>query len=412
MRPPEHGVRRRTLALLAAGLFLLLAVAVGAVFSTRGVDAGLPTNASSYLAAPTGASGTAEALQRMGVPVERWRRSYRLFPVVDNATPDPLLVVLGPGMPLTRNEARILVDRVRDGVPLLLAGPGTQLATACWGWRSEFRGEDSIRVRAPGMPLSPRAPYVHWVLVPAGEDTAGQGAEVRYAGVPAKSCRQGTLVADTLLATAGNRPVLVEVIPKRGARVLILSDPVLLSNRSLREHDLGPTLLRLLAGAGRGVRFDEYHHGFDAGGGLLGEVVAWSGRSPWGWAAWQLTAVGLLALLVAMRRTGPIRSVIVRTRRSPLEHVRALATALRAARGHDVAIDLLVAGLRRRLSRDGRAMRGSNPAWMAQLQDRVRTPRARAAVQRLGTLTRPGRSAEDVLAVANAVEDVWQELRP
>jgi hypothetical protein len=104
--------------------------------------------------------------------------------------------------------------------------------------------------------------------------------------------------------------------------------------------------------------------------------------------------------------------MIDRKRRSPLEHVRALATALRAARGHDVAVKLLVRGLRRRLSRDGRLTRDPVDRWVAQLQDRVRTPRARAAVARLGAFTRPGASAEDVLAAANAVEEVWQELRP
>ena len=113
-----------------------------------------------------------------------------------------------------------------------------------------------------------------------------------------------------------------------------------------------------------------------------------------------------------MVRFGPVRSVIRRTRRSPLEHVRALATALQAARGHDVAVELLVRGLRRRLSRDGRAGREPAADWLASLAERTRSPRARAAAVRLRELTRPRRSVDDVRAAANAVEDVWQELRP
>jgi hypothetical protein len=122
--------------------------------------------------------------------------------------------------------------------------------------------------------------------------------------------------------------------------------------------------------------------------------------------------VGLIALVVAAVRTGPIRSAIVRTRRSSIEHVRALATALQAARGHDVAVDLLIRGLRRRLSRDARPGREPVAAWIGTLASRVRTAPARAAATRLMTLTRPGRSVDDVLAAAHAVEDVWQDLRP
>ncbi len=405
-------MRGRTSVLLAAGAFVVLAVAVGGLFGNRNIDAALPAPPSTYLAAPTGASGLAEALQRMGVKVERWRRSVRLLPPPDSAGVGTLFAVLGPSTPLSRGEVKVLLDQVRTGMPLLLAGVTTGSLSTCWGWQSTFRGIDSIPVHAPGVALSPQAPAVRWVLAPAEAEERSESFEEKAAGVRSLPCREPVLRVDTLLLTAGNRPVLVRVTPKFGAAVLILSDPVLLGNRSLREHDLGPDLLRLIAASGRGVQFDEFHHGYDTGGGLLGAVIEWSGRSPWGWVAWQLAAVGVIALLVAMRRTGPIRTVVVRKRRSPLEHVRALATALRAARGHDVAVGLLVHGLRRRLSRDGRVPRGEGAEWLEQLKDRVRTPRARAAVVRLGTLTRPGRSADDVLAAANAVEVVWQELRP
>jgi hypothetical protein len=160
------------------------------------------------------------------------------------------------------------------------------------------------------------------------------------------------------------------------------------------------------------VYVDEYHQGFRQGGSLGAEVLAWSRRSPWGWVAWQLAAVGLLALLASAIRFGPAVPVIERKRRSPLEHVRALATALAAARGHDVAVRLMVRGLRRRLSQDVRPERQPIDDWLAALGDRVRTPRARAAARTLTQLIIPPQPADAVLRAAHAVEEVWQEQRP
>ncbi|MBW8772051.1 MAG: DUF4350 domain-containing protein [Gemmatimonadetes bacterium] len=403
----------RTRALLALALFLIVAVAVVGLNTRAGVDSNLPLPPSTYLAGPDGASGLAEALERMGVRVDRWRRNYRFFPTVDTASPAPLFVVLGPDG-LEPSEVQDLLDRARDRGPVLIGGAGAAPAMRCYGWSTIARGEDSIAVRVPGAAVTPRAGWVHWVLVPARHDTVALDQEQQYAGVARAPCAAKVLGTDTLMETAGRRPVLLRIwmAKGKGYPVFLLSDPELVSNAVLRRSDTGPGLLRLFASTGAGVRFDEYHHGFDEGGDLLGAVLAWSGRSAFGWGAWQLIVVGLLALVAAMPRTGPIRQVIRRTRRSPLEHVRALATALRSARGHDVAVELLVRGLRRRLSRTGRPGREPVAAWLAHLQDRVRTPRARAAVARLGALTRPGRSAVDVLAAANAVEDVWQELRP
>jgi hypothetical protein len=120
----------------------------------------------------------------------------------------------------------------------------------------------------------------------------------------------------------------------------------------------------------------------------------------------------LLALVAGAFRFGPVRLVLPRRRRSPLEHVRALATALAAARGHDVAIASIVEGLRRRLQPSGHRSPGGTRQWLEHLGEQVQSPRARAAVGALQEFTRPGQSPAGVLGAANAVEDVWEELRP
>src|SRR4029077_15385061 len=97
------------------------------------------------------------------------------------------------------------------------------------------------------------------------------------------------------------------------------------------------------------VTWDEYHQGFGRSGSLEGAVLDWLGRTPAGRGVGELGAVGLVALAARAVRFGPARSVIDRRRRSPLEHVEALAVSLQGAGGVDTAVGLIVAGLRRRL---------------------------------------------------------------
>jgi hypothetical protein len=148
-------------------------------------------------------------------------------------------------------------------------------------------------------------------------------------------------------------------------------------------------------------------------------------RSPLGWGIWQAGIASFLGLLAAALRFGPPRALLARRRRASLEHVRALATALAAARGHDVAISVLVQGLRRRLASKGvgsRVATGETGApggmkrarereWLDTLDRRVLAPGARESLTALRQFTNPGQNAEAVLRAANAVEDVWDTLR-
>jgi hypothetical protein len=91
--------------------------------------------------------------------------------------------------------------------------------------------------------------------------------------------------------------------------------------------------------------------------------------------------------------------------------VRALATALAAARGHDVAVRLLVQGLRRRLA-PGRPLRADLAGWLETMAPHLRSERARADAAELRRLISRPQSADGVLRAATTVEDLWQELKP
>jgi hypothetical protein len=396
-----------------------VAIGLGALIVLVGLGAALgqrenrpeqqDPRASSFLPGPRGARGLAEALTRLGVRVERYRRSARQLRVSREGAGRSVLVLLDPVVRLSPGEVgEILAWQDSSwGGDLLLAGPLTAGVMRCFGFQPDVRGFDSVSIRAPG-----QWPRVSAVLA-ATIDTQVVDSS-RVGDIGRWTCSVPPIIrVDTLLSSTTGRVVTLRLVRgDRDRHVLLLADATLLRNRAVRETSAGPWALELLAGSYRRVIFDEAHQGYETGGSLAGATLDWSKRSPWGWAAWQLAFAGLVGLGFGAVRFGPIRSVIQRRRRSPLEHVRALATALAAARGHDVAIGAVVQGLRRRLLPAGQRGRTDWKVWVDRLAPNLRSQRAREAAATLQSLTRPGQPPESVLQAANAVEDVWQELRP
>ena len=201
-----------------------------------------------------------------------------------------------------------------------------------------------------------------------------------------------------------------------GGSIVLWADQGYFRNSAWREgrESVPYFVAPLLAPAHSGlIVWDEYHQGFGEEVSLAATTLDWLVSTPGGWALLQLIAVLLVALAVAAVRFGPARPAVERRRRSPLEHLEALAAGLEGAAGVDIAVQLTVAGLRR-LSRTGRERTppGGERQWLAALELALPTPRGRAAVRRLErSVSEPG-GVERVLAAAQAVEDVWEELRP
>jgi len=218
---------------------------------------------------------------------------------------------------------------------------------------------------------------------------------------------------DTLLGVRGGRPLAVRLSFPIGGEALLLADGGFLTNRSLKETDAGLAVLPWFAdGRTRRVVVDEYHQGFGAGGSLLAASAAWLVGHPPGWAILQCVGVALVALAAVAVRFGPPRAGVERRRRSPLEHLEALAAGLEGAGGVDTAVALTVSGLRRRLGRAGALSVEGQRSWLAALELGLPTATGRDAVRELQrTINQPG-GPERALAAAQAVEDVWEELRP
>jgi hypothetical protein len=407
---------------LELGLALLLAGAIGvAVFAANRTakPAARDSRASTLLSGPEGSQALYRVMVRLGRPVERRRTA--LFSLASSPPPGPaLLVVVQPPIWLEPAELEQVARFVQQGGAVLAAGSGGGI-TRCAGWRLQPERvlDDSVPVRPPRSGEALRLPRAARVLAPRarGEKGGGgrlQGLVKRRMVAPDEPC--DSLVAegrDTLVAAVDGRPVVLRLHYAGGGTITLASDAGWFRNQAWRDTDVPYVVLPLLVPERRGrVVWDEYHQGFGRQSPSMAALTwEWTLHSPAGWAMLQLVAVGLVWLAVTAVRFGPARSVIERRRRSPLEHLEALAAGLESAGDSDTAVQRIVAGLRRRLSRAGHVGGGDLEAWLGTVALATTSARGRGAVRRLQHLITQ-RGGEHALDAAQAVEDVWEELRP
>src|SRR6267378_1386681 len=326
---------------LELGLALLLAAAIGvAVFAAHRTPkpAERDVRPSTYLSGPDGSQALYRVLVRLGRPVERRRTA--LFALTGDtaakgsSAPTPaLLVVLQPWMPLEPAELEQVVRFVQHGGAVLAAGSGGGI-THCAGWRlqPERAIDESVAVRPPPE-ATLRLPRAARVLAPRATSAGGllEGLAKRRVSAPDEPCDSLVAAArDTVIAAVNGRPVVLRLHYAGGGTITLASDAGWFRNQVWRDTDVPYVVLPLLIPERRGrVVWDEYHQGFGRESPSMAALTwDWLVQSPAGWAILQLVAVGLVWLAVTAVRFGPARSVIERRRRSPLEHLEALAAGL------------------------------------------------------------------------------------
>src|SRR2546427_352627 len=229
----------------------------------------------------------------------------------------------------------------------------------CAGWVPARAGR-GLRDSLPVVPRGPepRLPAVATVLKP-----------VEREDIPPPDASCPLLVAsgaDTLLAGRDARPVVLRLRYPGGGQVTLAADPGYFRNIVWRQTGVAAFAVSLfLAGRRGAIVWDEFHQRFGRGGSLTAATLAWLAGAPAGWAMLQLAAVLLVALAVAAVRFGPARRVIDVRRRSPLEHLEALAAGLEGAAGVGTARAATGAGRPPRPSRPGPDPPRSAPAWAA-----------------------------------------------
>jgi hypothetical protein len=386
-------VARRDLVLLAVLLasVVLLAALVGG--ADRGEAADDP-RASTLLTSDGGLQALYWTLEELEVPVAR-----RTAPLVEGPRPRGGLALVAPTVDLSPVEVAVVMERVREGGLLVYVG-------SPWD-------------RAGGPIYDSLGLATRWIRRRGPHDDRGAAAPSRphryTAGVPAVEGFRAAF-ADSSAALRGGRATVLLAADSGAAavtfrvgkgRVLALADQQPLTNARLRESGAATLLARAAAASGDTLWFDEYHHGFRDGSVARGTLRRLGSIVPGG--AWvHLAVLGALLLLAGARRFGTPLPPPRAERRSPLEHVEALAGAYRQADARHTARRLLVAGLARRLGR--RAPPDERAA--SEMLDRVArgSPAAAAPAAELQREWKRG-TAADLAALARAIDRFLEQVR-
>lgn len=408
-------MRRPELVVMVAAI--VVALLFGAVVSQRVVrdEELLDTRHSIRLVGPSGAKGLADVLEALDVPVEARQRAWFGLDADTASLPStalPVLLDVENVLPLTPTEARGLQTFVARGGDMFVAGRGG--VERCFG--------------VVVVDIDAADPTPSMLTVPGGRQVRRPDAMLRFLWEDPDRARRDVdrlrredecgmlrpLRVDTLLTVDAGRPAAWRLAFAGSGTVTMLSDAQLVSNQDLKETDAGLVIVPwLLESRPSSVVFDEYHQGFGRRTSIFTAAWRWMQHSPAGWTMIQLVVAGLLGLLAMTVRFGPAQRVVARTRRSPMEHLDALAVGLERAGATDTATELVVKGLRRRLSpRDGvvRRQDGDIDQWLAALELGARSTQTHKAVERLRQTLHHGGGDERVQSAASAVEDVWEAL--
>ncbi|CAN5189215.1 hypothetical protein BH23GEM2_BH23GEM2_09750 [soil metagenome] len=338
---PSH---RRTIAVIAVLSGMLLFAILFAP------DQGLTDPAprlTTHSHSPSGARGFLETAGRLGWTVIRHEKADLPPP-----EPDRVYAVLAPPIPLTDAETHRLLQRVRAGAGLLtVVQRNTPLADSL-GIRMHGRfgrvPEDTGAVCAPPR----RARAAEFLRGAVFSETFEVRPDDGAAAQSFLELTGGSMPGSPATAAAG--------FPLGAGRVGVVADPDLLTNAVLRmcRLEAGARMVALLgyvasdATGGhtrRTLVFDEFHHGYGIQPSITRVATRFIAGNPVGRMLGQVSLAAVVLLAVAAARPSQPAPMTFRTRRSPLEHVNALAHAYSQISATQTVTRLLVRGLRRRL---------------------------------------------------------------
>ena len=314
----------------------LIVVVIGALLSpnTNPESAGRLTT---FASDPGGARGLYEVARRLGWPVRQLEH-----PISAPADTGAVYVILSPPIPPTSNEVSALLDAVRAGAGMVLV-PGAESAIL-----------DSLGLKVVHTQLGP-----HEMVRRTEWDSLGIRPTTRWPFAVIEITDSATPDVAPLLETrrlrsnflVDTQPLVVGVELGKG-RIAILADGEILANSELRDETTAVLPIRLFEYVAPGRRkpllFTEYHQGYGRHPSVTRSIrEAVFGTAP-GRAVVHLLAAGaVLLILHGIRPIAPRPRARIE-RRSPIEHVGALAHAYAQVGATKTATRRLVHGLRRR----------------------------------------------------------------
>ena len=392
-------------------------------------DSELAPNRSTYHSGPTGARAFHDFLSESGYKVMRWREAPEKLLSKTGVNVSTFVVIGATRLPFSQEQITALHQWIANGGCLLLIDrePSPRLLPKGGDWAiysrsldfppldidpgdasamtkdvavfkpvqptwltrkvdsvlpSRFTGRLSV-VPAPKPTPSP-SPHsrVAATSTPDDDDDSGEGPLPPVA-VPHET---GTSTAPVIHVADKNGALLVDYAYGDG-RVIVLSDPYVVTNRGIRSEDNLQLAINAVTAHEGLIAFDEYHQGHGASGNAF--AVYFAGTPVLAIGAQLLLVVVLVLWTNARRFARPLPLAQV-DRRSSLEFVASMAELQERSRAFDLAIENVYARTRRVLARYAGVTYNSSRSEIAA---RI-AARSKVEAQQLETLMR---QCEDVI---------------
>jgi hypothetical protein len=321
--------------------FAALVVIATLLFTPAG-DLGANSYAiTTFSAHPYGARGVYEVSERLGWNVER--RLKAMDTTLDSRA---IYLILAPPTPRSATETGALLRAVRSGArALVIPAPGRPLSDSLGVYRASMSAFGSDVVGDPDS-VGERADAAQAIA-----DAAVDLGRFDFALATDSTIQWSTTTLVRVERDDEEAPSIMSVRIGRG-EVLAISDSYFFRNATARGGDGAVLVVRLLEWLDptreRPLVFDEYHQGFGVHENMPRAVAEALFHTAPGLVFVQLVAAGLILLLVyGVRPIAPLKRRSIE-RRSPLEHVGALARAYQQSGATRAGTQRLLRGLRRR----------------------------------------------------------------
>jgi hypothetical protein len=398
-------MRGRLALIITIALVLLLLVFLNAasyVSVERTSDSEYNPDRSTYNSGSTGTRALYDFLNETGRPVTRWREAPGLLlkSQVEGIRPRTFVVVGETRIGFDEKEAKDLLDWVRQGGRLVIIDrqPDVRLLPASGDWHvstqlvklpspdahsdnpDEMTAGVSLAHAAAPTPLTvgvesvlpsrfasliritADAPVANRAAAPSPSPTNDDDSYVDnwedepLPAPPPKPLPKGstnttptsTISLAPVVHLTDYRGALLADYPHGSGRIIILSDPFIVTNKGINQASNLRLAVNLLTSGGGLVAFDEYHQGRRVS---QNELLSYFAGTPLVAMLIQLGLVVGVVVWTSGRRFARPLPVPQVDRRSSLEFVASMAELQQRARAYDLAIENIYMRIRRVLTR-------------------------------------------------------------
>jgi hypothetical protein len=222
----------------------------------------------------------------------------------------------------------------------------------------------------------------------------------------------------TVVDFADNLGAIVADTKVGKGRVVFITAPHIVANNGIEEDDNLALALNVVQESppGKKIAFDEYHHGYGAGG-LFGSnsFMGYFKGTPVPWIMAQFVLMSLLLIYTRGRRFARPLPLKVERRTTNLEFVSSMATVARLARASGLAMENIYSEFRRRLCHYagvGRDIDSPRLAREVATRSRISERDLRDVMARSERIIRGGRASDsEMLSLVTRIRDIESDLK-